>query len=997
MLYRSNKRKPWKDGFVMQNGFDLKLFDEQNCLLERKFCRRQMAPGDECHFDANICSIQDLIVSPDNISSISSQPPAPLKNIKQNQTSFKSPILDKQNITHTAAIPISKEKSKDNVILALAKPKLNMKTSLKNNTNIPIQIGSELKVNSSVENVLHVTNFLILSSSKPKDNTPKQEMHMKFPALITYDPIPFQTPISSPSTHNIPEVKKISFTPSNSKREQENSNIPVKRFKPYLKSNFKPLSAVTENNETAKVNHIINIDYFAETTDRTDEELLLLFSEYKDEKLSVEKDVIVERVVNTTPLKILEPPELSNFISTPKENKPESEHMDNMMHSSKGDKDVIVVRVVNTVPAPLKIPEPQETKEDEAECEHTDNVMLNLRNKYMFRKVKPTSVVNVMAVEAGNGLIEHKTPNESSSEIIKDGLSEIAHHKPTCVVNVTSDEAGNELIDHEQSNERSEMTKHVLLKIDHQNSGMGDFADNELAETDYILNILSPLKEEMPLRFGDYADKMSIDNENGDNIILKSRKKYTFHKVKPTCVVNNNLDEAGNELLEHNRLNESSSEMIKDRLSEIAHQPTCGVNVTSDETGNEPIEHEQSNERSEMTKHVLLKIDHQKSGMGDFADNELAETDAILNILLPLKEEMPHTLGDYADKMSVDNENGLNFLLELEENISNDAIEDYSGNKLMDPPELPLGFHEDQSAYRSLPKSQLKCKFYDQSCGLYFPNTNERKQLVQAHLNREVVIPTYFDSLSNYCAVFEAAILEHVHLQILETAIQFQKRSTFSSSNPQAYFRKYGIDIYFDSQMKLSNGGSTFYLSLGQSRRKSSCYSKDDLWVVSESPDFDECRLFKSVFYGMSASYSDVELSELQYQRGSSIFISDMNEWPKRMFAIRLLNMNTDIIMLEHNSSLKSESLINQILNQDLAKPPDFEIPILKPEKLKDAFHIVELGIKEFQLNEDQSDVIKNVAGILAGSQKEKIALVHGVFGCGKSTLVLFSNNRLVF
>jgi predicted AAA+ superfamily ATPase len=92
--------------------------------------------------------------------------------------------------------------------------------------------------------------------------------------------------------------------------------------------------------------------------------------------------------------------------------------------------------------------------------------------------------------------------------------------------------------------------------------------------------------------------------------------------------------------------------------------------------------------------------------------------------------------------------------------------------------------------------------------------------------------------------------------------------------------------------------------------------------------------------------------------------------------------------MLEHNSSLKNGSLINQILNKDLAKPPNFEIPILKPDKIQDAFHIVEHGIKEFQMNEDQSEVIKNVAAILVGSQKENIALVHGVFGCGKSTLV---------
>ena len=185
----------------------------------------------------------------------------------------------------------------------------------------------------------------------------------------------------------------------------------------------------------------------------------------------------------------------------------------------------------------------------------------------------------------------------------------------------------------------------------------------------------------------------------------------------------------------------------------------------------------------------------------------------------------------------------------------------------------------------------------------------------------------------------------------------------------------------------------SLYLVL-PSKKTSSCYGKDDLWVVSKSLDFD----FKSTFIAKSVFYGPNSAAELEILPLSGYSASN---WPNNSlcYAIQSWNASTeltcisnlvsytnplDVPIIPHllmNSSGSSHRLMNN----------RFDLHCLLIEEVAG---LMESVIESFTLNDDQATALKQVTEMFLKNQNNVVTLIHGVFGAGKSyllaTLVLF-------
>ncbi|XP_008110295.2 LOW QUALITY PROTEIN: 5'-3' DNA helicase ZGRF1 [Anolis carolinensis] len=205
-----------------------------------------------------------------------------------------------------------------------------------------------------------------------------------------------------------------------------------------------------------------------------------------------------------------------------------------------------------------------------------------------------------------------------------------------------------------------------------------------------------------------------------------------------------------------------------------------------------------------------------------------------------------------------------------------------------------------------------------------------------------------------------------------------------------------------DSKTKL-------YLKLNR-KEHSSMYSKDDIWVVSKTLNFEPFDTFIacSVFYGPSSS-SELELMPLKGYSPSN--------WRSNMIVHALLvcNARTELTTLrnieEYLSSAtlpilqhllakpcKNISLSNRVVKQKF-KPPTLNTNIitsgvLSPEIM---INLANKMIQTFHLNNDQALALTQIAAMMTSQENDKeigkqdalpINVIHGVFGSGKSYLV---------
>ncbi|XP_053514726.1 protein ZGRF1 isoform X1 [Artibeus jamaicensis] len=203
---------------------------------------------------------------------------------------------------------------------------------------------------------------------------------------------------------------------------------------------------------------------------------------------------------------------------------------------------------------------------------------------------------------------------------------------------------------------------------------------------------------------------------------------------------------------------------------------------------------------------------------------------------------------------------------------------------------------------------------------------------------------------------------------------------------------------------------SKLYLKLSR-KESSSTYSKDDLWVVSKTLDFElDTFIACSAFFGPSSA-NEVELLPLK-----GYFPS---RWPTDtlVHALLVCNASTELTTLkniqdyfnpatlpltQHLLAMSSSTAVsNKRVDRRKFIPPAFSNTNTSCDlpNLEAALQLANELIKAHELNEDQATALTQIARMVVSrgcAEEEKglhtctlpITIIHGVFGAGKSYLL---------
>ncbi|XP_045853293.1 protein ZGRF1 isoform X3 [Meles meles] len=223
---------------------------------------------------------------------------------------------------------------------------------------------------------------------------------------------------------------------------------------------------------------------------------------------------------------------------------------------------------------------------------------------------------------------------------------------------------------------------------------------------------------------------------------------------------------------------------------------------------------------------------------------------------------------------------------------------------------------------------------------------------------------------------------------------QYGKLKKFTIVNPE---------FYSESKNKL-------YLKLSR-KESSSTYSKNDLWVVSKTLDFElDTFIACSAFFGPS-SINEVELLPLK-----GYFPSN---WPTNVVVHALLvcNASTELTTLKNIQdnfnpatlpltqyllTMSSSTIVsNKRVNKRNFIPPAFSNVNTKFEllSLEATLRLAGELIQAHNLNKDQATALIQIAQMMASHENVEevkelqihtlpITIIHGVFGAGKSYLL---------
>ncbi|XP_045325927.1 protein ZGRF1 isoform X2 [Leopardus geoffroyi] len=221
---------------------------------------------------------------------------------------------------------------------------------------------------------------------------------------------------------------------------------------------------------------------------------------------------------------------------------------------------------------------------------------------------------------------------------------------------------------------------------------------------------------------------------------------------------------------------------------------------------------------------------------------------------------------------------------------------------------------------------------------------------------------------------------------------QYGKLKKITTVNPEFY----------------SEPKSKLYLKLSR-KESSSTYSKNDLWVVSKTLDFElDTFIACSAFFGPSST-NEVELLPLQ-----GYFPSN---WPTNMVhALLVCNASTELTTLKNIQDyfnpatlpltpyLLTMSSSTVVSNKRVSKrkfiPPAFSSINTKFEllSLEATLQLASQLIQVHKLNEDQATALIQIAQMMASHENAEvkelqthtlpITIIHGVFGAGKSYLL---------
>ena len=179
--------------------------------------------------------------------------------------------------------------------------------------------------------------------------------------------------------------------------------------------------------------------------------------------------------------------------------------------------------------------------------------------------------------------------------------------------------------------------------------------------------------------------------------------------------------------------------------------------------------------------------------------------------------------------------------------------------------------------------------------------------------------------------------------------------------------------------------GGTVYLTITH-KEPSSAYAKDDVWVLFLPGRPERQALYRSTFHGPNRSL-EVELAPLTPRVPFTV-----GAQPLVVSAVHAPNFSSEFKELEVLASLSVERfpLLPFVLDPDSgAGQQDEERVVLSKDEQRFQDAPVEEMIERERLNEDQARVLRDI--VLVGMDvrpRPPVALVHGVFGSGKSTVL---------
>ncbi len=294
---------------------------------------------------------------------------------------------------------------------------------------------------------------------------------------------------------------------------------------------------------------------------------------------------------------------------------------------------------------------------------------------------------------------------------------------------------------------------------------------------------------------------------------------------------------------------------------------------------------------------------------------------------------------------------------------------------------------------------------------LRFPTKEECNSILatspwqnHASLQRQTTIPLSFKDVNQYKDTFLRAMTESIQVQLTMLACQY-----YNLGNTQEQTaRQRGVPFYTSCNLsnlqidpnrerfQLGRKGN-FFLNVS-SKEPSSCYSKEDIWIVSSQPTFDAALTFlaKSVYYGPSAN-GNVELTPLTGK--DSVIANLLCTQPT--CALRGVNAASEFLCMEAlKSHLGKTSMLSHIVDYTSMtrkrssgfRPPSRQ-GLIQKQGIEIYTTVLEQTIQEFSLNEDQARVLRAFAKSIALHTPQPdapgpITLAFGVFGAGKSFLV---------
>lgn len=199
----------------------------------------------------------------------------------------------------------------------------------------------------------------------------------------------------------------------------------------------------------------------------------------------------------------------------------------------------------------------------------------------------------------------------------------------------------------------------------------------------------------------------------------------------------------------------------------------------------------------------------------------------------------------------------------------------------------------------------------------------------------------------------------------------------------------------YENGYRSAGGRAQWFLKLGEKERSTTAYSKDDVWIISTSEDFNPRDGDGSVIIGKSLSHGPTsnDLVPIGIISGRPKSIAT-----QEVYAIRGPNFSTEFEIINNLQNLEKANLplLYELLGQsslEYCKPPtstddEVDFKLLLPVERIDL--TAEKFISEYELNSDQKRVIEHCCKWFKGEvDVSSILLVHGVFGAGKSYLLV--------